>query len=383
MSKKKKMTTEEKKLKSKDTIADLVRAINEEHGGEVVKVASDESLIPKYLPTPFPSLNSLMKGLPLGRFLTVAGPSKCGKTALLYQIIAKHQADNLEAIAVWLDFENSYDPEWATKLGVDLSRLMVLKYQIETVESMEPVLDRLVTILRKHVVMLVVMDSIGAMVPKGDIVDKKGDRSFSKDNMLNLQTKLGEIYRKLNTLIASTREFPGVCVAMIGHVYQVPNKQGLHITEIRGGNALKHWSTQILEMKRGPRDDGPDPVKVIAPDGSTQTIRPGFAVKLKLGKSKVNENESQEIQMRFYTGRGFDFVRSTVTAALALGIIEGKGWYKSSLLPDGRMQGADNVLKFFEENADAYSKLAGLVDQQSAEKPTETKETSNHEHQEN
>jgi len=196
--------------------------------------------------------------------------------------------------------------------------------------------------------------------------------------MLNLQTKLGEVYRKLNSIIAPTRDFAGVCVVLIGHVYQVPNQQGLQLTEIRGGNSTKHWSTVILEMKRGPRDDGPDPVTITGPDGKPQKIRPGFAVRLKLGKSKVNENESQEIQLQFYTGRGFDFIRSTVTAAIGLGIIKGKGWYTHDLFPEmktGRkIQGIDNVLEFFENDNEAYQALAGLVDEYTV---TTKKETSN------
>jgi RecA/RadA recombinase len=307
----------------------------------------------------------------------VAGPSKTGKTALCYQTIANHQAQNPDAIIAWVDFENSHDPEWAAKLGIDNSRLIVLKYETGEAESMEPVLDRLVTTLRQKVVDLVVIDSIGGMVPKGDIQDKKGDRSLTKDNMLNLQTKLGEVFRKLNSLIAATSEFPGVCVVLIGHVYQVPNAQGLHLTEIRGGNAMKHWSTVILEMKRGPRDDGPDPVSVTGPDGKPQKIRPGFAVRLKLGKSKVNENESQEIQLVFYTGRGFDFVRSTVTAAIALGAIEGKGWYRNDLFPKGKMQGIDKVLAFFEGDTEAYKDLAKQVDELSVQTPA-TNENDNH-----
>ena len=322
----------------------------------------------KFYSTPWPVLNRLIKGFPIGRFTIIAGVSQSGKTAMILQQIAHLQKEDPDFIALWIDFETAWDGDWAKNLGVDLDRLVLFQYS-EELPNMERMFDKAVELIRTQCINMMVIDSIGAMTPRADIEDKSGDRSLEKSNMLNLQTKLGEIFRKLNIVVAPDTKsgFAGVAVLMVGHVYQEPNQQGFTIHHVRGGNAVKHWAHIRLAMVRGPRGDWPERIKLRGLDDKERLVYPGFSGRIQLEKTRVNANEGQEVAIKFFHGRGFDYAQSTVSAALRLEIVERKGgWFYSDLFPDKKIQGRDNVESFFENNPEQYQELAMLVDTNAA-----------------
>jgi len=332
--------------------------------GTIIQFASEIVDKFKFYSSPWPVVNQLIKGFPRARFTIIAGVSQSGKTALTLQQIAHLQKEDPDFIALWIDFENAWDGNWAQTLGVDLERVVLLQY-CEDLPNMERVFDKAVELMKTQCIDMMVIDSIGALTPRADIEDKSGDRSLEKANMLNLQTKLGEIFRKLNIIIAPnvSAGFDGVAVIMLGHVYQEPNQQGFTIHHVRGGNAVKHWAHIRLAMTRGPRGDWPEKIKLRGLDDREKLVYPGFSCRIILEKTRTNKNEGQEIALKFFHGRGFDYAQSTVSAALRLDIIDRKGgWFYSDLLPDGKIQGREKVEQFFEKNPEPYHELATMVD---------------------
>lgn len=359
----------------------LTKKINDKAKKPVVQFASEVTEKFKFYSSPWPVINNLIKGFPRGRFTIIAGVSQSGKTALTLQQIAHLQKEDPEFIALWVDFETSWDGDWAETLGVDLERIIVLQYSSD-LPHMEAVMDKAVEILSTQCVDFMVIDSIGGMTPKADMEDKSGERSFEKANMLNLQTKLGEIFRKLNIKITPDGDFNGVAVVMLGHVYQEPNQQGFTIHHVRGGNAVKHWAHIRLAMTRGPRGDWPERIKLRGLDDREKLVFPGFSARIILEKTRTNKNEGQEVALKFFHGRGFDYAQSTVSAALRLDIIDRNGgWFYHDLLPDGKIQGREKIETFFEQNPEPYKELAQLVDTFTAtESGIEDEETNESEH---
>ena len=312
--------------------------------------------------TPFATVNSLIGGIPIGRFTTLAGPEHTGKGAFSMQLLAHLQARDPEFICLWTDAENAFDESWATKLGVDLTRVLLQKYT-STVNSMELLLDQSLNLIKNTKINLWIVDSIGALLPKNDGYEKKGtkyvDKSLEGTNMLNLQRKLGEFYRKANIYIAPRPDenHPGTAVIMVGQIYTVPTANAT-INEVKGGNAVKHWAHLRLMMRRGPRSDWPDAVEIKSPSGQTIKVFPGWSGRMKVEKTRINANEGQEVLIPFTHGKGFDSRISTINSAFGLGIIErAGGYYKNDLLPDGQIQGKDNAIAYFNENEEAYEKL--------------------------
>lgn len=66
-------------------------------------------------------------GWPRGRVIQLAGQPSAGKTLLALLAIAEWQKQDPENCALFLDAEYTYDPKWAAKLGVDNTRVLLVK----------------------------------------------------------------------------------------------------------------------------------------------------------------------------------------------------------------------------------------------------------------
>ena len=62
-------------------------------------------------------------GLPRGRVVEIYGPESSGKTTLTLQVIAEMQ--KMGGVAAFIDAEHALDPQYAQKLGVDVSELLI------------------------------------------------------------------------------------------------------------------------------------------------------------------------------------------------------------------------------------------------------------------
>lgn len=65
------------------------------------------------------------KGLPMGRVYEIFGPESHGKTTLGLYILGETQKAG--GIAILVDVEDTYDPEWGEKLGIDNSSLVIIQ----------------------------------------------------------------------------------------------------------------------------------------------------------------------------------------------------------------------------------------------------------------
>lgn len=316
----------------------------------------------EFYDTPFPTVNNLIGGLPKGRYVTIAGAEHTGKGAFCAQTIAHLQAKDPNFIALWTDAESSFDETWAKKLGVDLDRLIIQRYTVD-VNSMEKLLDQSIDLLKRVNINMWVIDSIGALLPSKDAYEQKGknytDKSLEGTNMLNLQRKLGEFFRKANIFIAPRPKdnYNGCAVICIGQIYLDIN-QYIPLDTVKGGNALKHWAHLRLMFRRGPKSDWPETIKIKTPDGETREVFPGWSGRMKIEKTRINSNEGKEILLPFKHGLGFDSRGSAINSAFGLGLIERSGpMYNNKHLPDGKMKGKEEVIKFFNTNDEAYNAL--------------------------
>lgn len=352
----------------KAQINKLINKINKKYDSNTLVLGSnltDHGTIP----TPFHSVNALIKGLPRGRFLTIAGPEHVGKGAFLVQVAAYNQALDPNFTVMWSDLENSFDKSWAEHLGLDLSRTLFHGYTKE-VNTMEKMLDIALDYMKSELIDMWVIDSIGAMIPKGDVYSGKEEKSLEGTNMLNLQRKLGEFYRKCNVLVSRNEKtgFKGTAVALIGQIYTNPGVNGIPTEEVKGGNAVKHWAHLRLKMRRGPKADWPEKIKIKGLDGKTRELHPGWSCHIKVDKTRLNGAESQEILLPFYHGRGFDSVLSTISAAMSLDLIVRKGPYYECPLFKEKVQGKEEVIKIFTQDSNLLAELGNLVDKTSLEK---------------
>ncbi|MBP8310310.1 MAG: recombinase RecA, partial [Burkholderiaceae bacterium] len=147
-------------------------------------------------------------GLPRGRVIEIYGPESSGKTTLTLQVIAEMQ--QIGGTCAFIDAEHALDIQYAAKLGVNLSDLLVS--QPDTGEQALEIADALV---RSGSVDLIVIDSVAALTPKAEIEGEMGD------SLPGLQARLmSQALRKLTGTIKRTN-------SMIIFINQIRMKIGV------------------------------------------------------------------------------------------------------------------------------------------------------------
>lgn len=351
-----------------DKINKLLGEVNKKHPGSMC-IASELAPYGVY-ETGFPTFDALTGGIPKGKISVFAGPQHTGKTALCLQILAYQQQLDPDLVTLWTDLENAWDEEWARKLGVDVDRVVIQKYTKE-LNTMEKVLDNSIKFIDSEAIGMWFLDSIGALVPSEDIQNSKGvQKSLEGRKMLNLQTKLGEFFRKINPMLTpnKTTEYKGCSLILLGHIYSVPSDTGIALEEVKGGNALKHWANLRVLFRRGGKSTWPDKVKITGLDGEQKEIYPGWTGRFKLDKDRKTGREGQEIVLTFNLGRGFDSKAAVISAALGMDVFERKGgWYYSDMLPEGKINGKEKLLDLLNSDDELFATVRDKVNQLSLE----------------
>lgn len=114
----------------------------------------------EWIPTGFQKLDKILGGgIPQRKITEISGVFSVGKSTLALQIVAQAQA--LKKDCLWCDSEFSFTENYATKLGVDcdLLDLIQARYAEEALDQIEEWAD-------KHKNSLVVLDSIGGLLPR-------------------------------------------------------------------------------------------------------------------------------------------------------------------------------------------------------------------------
>ena len=94
-----------------------------------------------------------------GRIIEIFGPESSGKTTLALHVIA--EAQKAGGIAAFVDAEHALDPEYARRIGVKLTELL-----ISQPDTGEQALDIVESLVRSGNVDVIVIDSVAALTPK-------------------------------------------------------------------------------------------------------------------------------------------------------------------------------------------------------------------------
>lgn len=170
-----------------DEIRKLTKTINEKHtkGNKKLPIAviagdDPESLKPTFIQVNVPQINSLLGGGFARKSMhLIGGDEGVGKTAMCLSAIAIEQEKDPDCVALWINTEGHFPYETATKVGVDLERLIVLEPQDfgeELIDTVTQYLYDSKNSQSRGLISITVVDSINNMVPKRatDREEKKG-----------------------------------------------------------------------------------------------------------------------------------------------------------------------------------------------------------------
>ncbi len=211
--------------------------------GAVMRLGSDHKLDVPSISTGSLSLDWALGigGVPRGRVVEIYGPESSGKTTLALTVVAKAQQSG--GMAAFVDAEHALDPQYATKLGVDVDNLLVSQP-----DSGEQALEIAEVLVRSGALDVLVIDSVAALVPRAELEGEMGD------SHVGLQARLmSQALRKLTGIVAKSR----TCLIFIN---QLREKVGVMFGSpetTSGGRALKFYSSQRIDIRRiGALKDG-------------------------------------------------------------------------------------------------------------------------------
>ena len=269
-------------------------------------------------------------GLPRGRVIEIYGPESSGKTTLTLQVIAEMQ--KLAGTCAFIDAEHALDVQYASKLGVSLSELLIS--QPDTGEQALEIVDALV---RSGSVDLIVVDSVAALTPKAELEGEMGDA------LPGLQARLmSQALRKLTATIKKTN-----CTVIF--INQIRMKIGVMFGSpetTTGGNALKFYASVRLDIRRiGSIKKGEEVI--------------GNETKVKVVKNKVSPPfKTAEFDILF--GEGVSREGEIVDMGVTAKIVEKSGaWYAYN--GDKIGQGKDNAREFLRENPDIAREIENKI----------------------
>lgn len=242
-------------------LEDALKCIEKAYGkGSVMRLGERPHVDVDVIPTGSILLDQALGvgGYPKGRIVEIYGPESSGKTTLALEAIAQAQLKG--GRAAFIDAEHAIDPEYASKLGVDIDELI-----LSQPDSGEQALEICEMLASSGAIDIIVVDSVAALVPQAEL------DGVMSDNQVGLQARLmSKGMRKIAGILNKT----GTVVIFIN---QLREKVGViygNPETTTGGRALKFYASIRIDIRRAEAiKSGSDIV--------------GNSVKVKIVKNKV------------------------------------------------------------------------------------------------
>lgn len=327
------MATKSRDEAGKKAALDLaVSQISKQFGeGSIMKLGDSKTVDVETNPSGTLSLDiALGGGYPRGRIIEIYGPESSGKTTLALHAIAEIQKKG--GTAAFIDAEHALDPRYAGRLGVDTENLL-----ISQPDNGEQALEIVETLVRSNAVDIIVLDSVAALVPQAEIDGDMGD------SLPGLQARLmSQALRKLTGIINKSK-------ATVIFINQIRMKIGVMFGNpetTTGGNALKFYATQRLDIRRiGQIKHGDDVI--------------GNRVRVKVVKNKIAP-PFRQAEFDIMYNKGISKVGDTLDLAVNYDIVQKSGAffkYNGQTIAQGR----EAAKKYLEDNPDKFKEIDDKV----------------------
>jgi protein RecA len=281
-------------------LENIVKEIKKEMKVHTLKLGSDYTD-----PTDFVSSGNLAldwcledDGFSFKFIIQLLGKSKSGKTALMLKALANAQ-DRYNAYGIWADREGAFVRSFAEKLGVDMSRLLLMgPHDIPTPQnafSFFVSAHELIRQKEEDAYIVVCLDSAAAFLPTEDI--------DGGEDMGRTAKSLHRGFRKIASVIdeRSMMFFSNQIQANVGVLF---GKKEI----AAGGGAPKYYSSYILELDEG---------KLIKDDAGIVT---GQNIKAEVVKTRLGASH-RGIIIPFEYETGFDYYGGFFRMLVAKGIM--------------------------------------------------------------
>lgn len=306
-----------------------VDSLNKMYGkGTIMKLGDSPQVSEEVIPSGSIGVDLALGigGIPRGRIVEIYGPEASGKTTLAIHIIAEAQKKG--GICAIIDAEHAFDKVYAEKLGVDVENLLIS--QPDYGEQGLEIADHLI---RSGALDVVVIDSVAALVPKGELEGEMGE------SKMGLQARLmSQALRKLTGTINKT----GCCCIFINQLREKIGVMFGNPETTTGGNALKFYASIRIDIRRiGQLKEKDDIV--------------GNRVKVKIVKNKVAP-PFRQAEFDIIYGEGISKIGEIIDLGAECGVIQKSGsWYSYEGTKLG--QGREGVKELLRDNPELAAEI--------------------------
>lgn len=282
-------------------------------------------------------------GIPRGRIIEVYGPESSGKTTLSMHCIA--EAQKAGGLAAFIDAEHAFDKVYAEKLGIDTENLL-----ISQPDNGEQALEIAEHLIRSGAIDIIVIDSVAALVPKGELEGEMGE------SKMGLQARLmSQALRKLTGTINKT----GCSCIFINQLREKIGVMFGNPETTTGGNALKFYASVRLDIRRiGQIKESADNIL-------------GNRTRVKVVKNKVAP-PFKVVEFDIMYGQGISKVGEIIDIGVEFEIVKKSGsWfsYEGNKLGQGR----DSVKQLLLDNPELMEELETRIKAVIKGEPIESK----------
>ena len=269
-------------------------------------------------------------GIPRGRVTEMFGPESSGKTTLALHVIAN--AQRAGGVAAFIDAEHALDMTWASKLGVQVSNMLVS--QPDTGEQALEIVEMLI---RSNSVDVIIVDSVAALTPAAEIEGEMGDTHMALQARLMSQAmrKLAAVINKSKTALIFINQIRMKIGVMFGNPETTP-----------GGRALKFYSSVRIDLRR---------LATIKDSGRAI----GTRVRARVVKNKIAPPfRESEFDMMFDSGISHE--GDLLDLGVSCDLVEKSGaWLNYGDMRLG--QGRENAKRYLAENKDLCEELKSKI----------------------
>lgn len=297
----------------------------------------------KRIPTGSLSLDlEIGGGLPRGKVVMIPANESVGKTTIALHMVAK--AQKLKYKAAFIDVEGTFDKDWAKKIGVDLSTLLLAKP-----DSGEMALEILESLVETNEVDLIILDSLAALIPKAEL-----DKSLFDDpqKMCERAVLLGRSITRLAAILnklSDKLEANETCVVLLNQLREKPGVMYGNPEVIPGGKAIKFFSSIIINLTKGKwLEIGKDPNK----------MKIGQEIKLYTSKNKTFVPFKRGVMYLYFEGEKMgtlDQIQELFTYGKLLNIIQQSGHFY--VIEGTKINGADAAMQYLKDNPKTAEKI--------------------------
>ena len=306
---------------------------------------------------------SICPGIPRRRITEIYGPESSGKTTLLIHTMV--QAQKAGGSAMFVDFENSLDHNYAKALGLSYDEDKLLVYQPNSMEEGFQMIY--IGILTGFDVIGV--DSVAAMVPKDEL-----EKSFEDNAKIGAVARV--MSRDLPKLVLWLQKYPvdelkkpradhdGTSLIFVNQTRALINTGGYgghgDNESTSGGKALKFYAYLRLRASKIKAEviERVDPLT-----GKKRRFPYGNVTDVKVIKSKVNAKQGHSCQVFIRFGQGIDDYYSVIETAIVQKLARRDG--AKYTIGDQSFLGKDKFRQFLVSNPKVFealrSKLMQLV----------------------